>query len=175
LVNLVKYDDENFSSEGWLQVLHEKKLIDDLLSGKITLFVEHVDETTIGKIIAKEEEKDKDDSTLEDNGLNAATIKVKAIQQEEEHSNEVSTKFEEELQLLEDWLETPCFDGACTNVAVADNRNEESLNEDGIEWEATMDTSDEVHDIMMLWSPEEIIFYYELMLPKIDDQKLNGE
>ena len=97
MVNLVKYDDENFSSEGWLQVLHEKKQIDDLLSGKITLFVEHVDETTIGKITAKEEEKDKDDSTLEDNGLNAATIKVKAIQQEEEHSNEVSTKFEEEL------------------------------------------------------------------------------
>ena len=88
----------------------------------------------------------------------------------------MSTKFEEELQFLEDWLETPCFDGSFTKVAVENNRNEESLNdEDDIEWEATMDTSDEVHDIMMLWSPEEIIFYYELMLPKIDDQKLNGE
>jgi hypothetical protein len=64
LVNLVKYDDEKFSSESWLQVLQEKKVIDDLLSGKITLFAKHVDETTIGKIVAKEEEKDKDDSTL---------------------------------------------------------------------------------------------------------------
>ena len=78
-------------------MLQEKKLIDDLLSGKVTLFAEHVDATTTWKIVAKEEAKDKDDSTLEDNGLNATTIKVKAIEQEEEHSNEVSTKFEEEF------------------------------------------------------------------------------
>ena len=89
MVNLVKYYDENFSSEGWLQMLQEKKLIDDLLSGKVTLFAEHVDETTTGKIVAKEETKDKDDSTLEDNDLNEATIRVKEVEQEEEHSNEV--------------------------------------------------------------------------------------
>jgi hypothetical protein len=76
LVNLVKYDDENFSSEGWLQVLHKNKLIDDLLSGKVTLFAEHVDETKTWNIVAKEKAKDKDDSTLEDNGLNSTTIKV---------------------------------------------------------------------------------------------------
>jgi hypothetical protein len=29
--------------------------------------------------------------------------------------------------------------------------------------------------IFMHWSPEEIRFYYELMLQQIDDQKLNGE
>jgi hypothetical protein len=38
-----------------------------------------------------------------------------------------------------------------------------------------MDTSDEVHGILMLWSPEEIRFYYELMLQQIDDQKINSE
>jgi hypothetical protein len=46
LVNLVKYDDENFSSECWFQMLQEKKQIDELLSGKVTLLAEHVDETT---------------------------------------------------------------------------------------------------------------------------------
>jgi hypothetical protein len=139
LVNLVKYDDENFSSECWFQMLQEKKLIDELLSGKVTLLAEQVDETTTRKIVAKEATKDKDESTLDDNGLNAATIKVEAVEQKEEHSNEVSTKFEEELLFLEEWLETPCFDGTCTKVAVvADDRNEESINdEDDIEWEAT--------------------------------------
>jgi hypothetical protein len=46
LVNLVKYDDENFSSECWFQMLQEKKQINELLSGKVTLIVEQVDETT---------------------------------------------------------------------------------------------------------------------------------
>jgi hypothetical protein len=54
LVNLVKYDDENFSSECWFHMLQEKKLIDDLLSGKVTLLTDQVDETTIGK---KDEER----------------------------------------------------------------------------------------------------------------------
>ena len=105
LVNLVKHDDEIFSGECWFQMLHEKKLIDELLSGKVTLLAEHVDETTTRKIVAKEETKEKDESTLDDNGLNAATIKVEVVEQKEEHSNEVSTKFEEELQLqFLEWL-----------------------------------------------------------------------
>ena len=113
-----------------------------------------MDETTTWNIGAKKEAKDKDDSTLEDNGLNAETIKVKSVEQEEENLNEVSTNFEEEVQFLEDWLETPCFDGAYTKVSVAYNRNKESINdEDDIEWEAVVDTSDEVHGIMMHWSP----------------------
>jgi hypothetical protein len=102
LVNLVKYDDENFSSECWFQMLHEKKLIDELLSGKVTLLAEQVDETTTRKIVAKEATKDKDESTLDENGLNVATIKVEAVEQKEEHSNEVSIKFEEELLFLEE-------------------------------------------------------------------------
>jgi hypothetical protein len=50
LVNLVKYDDENFSSECWFQMLQEKKLIDELLSGKVTLLAEQVDETTTRRL-----------------------------------------------------------------------------------------------------------------------------
>ena len=39
-------------------------------------------------------------------------------------------KFEEELQFLEEWLATSCFDGACTKVTTADG---ESMNvEDNI-------------------------------------------
>jgi hypothetical protein len=59
---------------------------------------------------------------------------------------------------------------------IGNNRNEESLDdEDDIEWEATMDTSDEVHGILMHRSPGEIRFYYQLMLNQTDDQHLNGE
>jgi hypothetical protein len=50
LVNLVKYDDENFSSEGWFQMLQEKKLVDDLLSGRVTLLADQLyekDETEL--------------------------------------------------------------------------------------------------------------------------------
>ena len=97
--------------------------------GKVTLLAEQVDETTTRKIVAKEATKGKDESTLDDNDVNATTIKVKYIERKEEDSNEVSTKFEEELLFLEEWLETPCFDGTCTKVA-----NEESINdEDDIE------------------------------------------
>jgi hypothetical protein len=35
--------------------------------------------------------------------------------------------------------------------------------------------TEKVNKIFMHWSPEEIRFYYELMLQQIDDQKLNGE
>jgi hypothetical protein len=42
LVNLVKYDDEKFSSEGWFQMLQEKKLVDDLLSGRVTLLADQL-------------------------------------------------------------------------------------------------------------------------------------
>jgi hypothetical protein len=161
-----------FSGECWFQMLHEKKLIDELLSGKVTLLAERVDESTTRKIVEKEATKGKDESTLDDNDVNATTIKVKYIERKEEDSNEVSTKFEEELLFLEERLETPYFDGTCTKIVVAtkfavaiDDRNEESIDdEDDIEWEETMDTYEEFHGILMHWSPEEIRFYYELML-----------
>jgi hypothetical protein len=35
--------------------------------------------------------------------------------------------------------------------------------------------TEKVNKFFMHWSPEEIRFYYELMLQQIDDQKLNGE
>jgi len=104
-----------------------------------------------------------------DEVFEATTIELgaptKANNDEEEHPDAVPTEFEEESQFLEYWLEIPCFDGAYTKFAIADDRNEESINdEDDIEWEATMDTSEEVHGILMHWNPEEIRFYYNLML-----------
>jgi len=74
------------------------------------------------------------------------------------------TKYEEELKFLEAWLEKTCVDDVCikdvvTNVEdnMADIKNEN------------------VNEIFVYWSSEDIKFYYELLLQQIDNQSINDK
>lgn len=71
---------------------------------------------------------------------------------------------EEEFEFLEAWLETPCVDDVCIEVTttnIVDNMGDVE--------------KENFNEIFMYWSPEEIKFYYELMLQWIYNKKIDDK
>jgi len=123
-------------------MLEEKKLIDDLLSGKVTLLTDQVNETTIGK---KDEER-------------------KALLEEKNEKNQYGSSYD--------------FSYDCNNVFECAGLQDNNSFSVVTNYEENMEENEEIDEeniesIFMVWSLEEIKYYYELMLQQSIEQDID--
>ena len=78
------------------------------------------------------------------------------------HLGEVPHKFDEELEFIEEWLQKPYYD-ECKETLDYDEDCMDTEEEDCI-------TNIEIESVFIKWSPEEIKYYYELMLQESLEQ-----
>jgi hypothetical protein len=174
----VRFDEDNSSNEEWSKLMHEKHLIDELLFGEKNGPLAYTNQVEDNFIVAEKEEKEEEQernqkALLEEkteNSKNCFDILMNAFEcagfaKEEcdvKHLGEVPHKFDEELEFIEEWLQKPYYD-ECKETLDYDEECMDTEEEDCI-------TDIEIESVFRKWSPEEIKYYYELMLQESLEQ-----
>jgi hypothetical protein len=173
----VIFDEDNSSNEEWSKLMHEKHLIDELLFGEKNGPLAYTNQVEDNFTVAEKEEKDEQErnqkALLEEKNemsKNCFDILMNAFEcagftKEEcdvKHLGEVPHKFDEELEFIEEWLQKPYYD-ECKETLDYDEECMDTEEEDCI-------TDIEIESVFRKWSPEEIKYYYELMLQESLEQ-----
>jgi hypothetical protein len=176
----VRFDEDNSSNEEWSKLMHEKHLIYELLFGEKNCPLAYTNQVEDNFIVAEKEEKEDEHernqkALLEEkteNSKNCFDILMNAFEcagfaKEEcdvKHLGEVPHKFDEELEFIEEWLQKPYYD-ECKETLDYDEDCMDTEEEDCI-------TDIEIESVFIKWSPEEIKYYYELMLQESVEQDI---
>jgi hypothetical protein len=176
----VIFDEDNSSNEEWLKLMHEKHLIDELLFGEKNGPLAYTNQVEDKFTVAEKEEKEDEQETNQkalleektENSKNCFDILMNAFEcagfmKEEcdvKHLGEVPHKFDEELEFIEEWLQKPYYD-ECKEALDYDEDCMDTEEEDCI-------TNIEIESVFIKWSPEEIKYYYELMLQESVEQDI---
>jgi hypothetical protein len=174
----VRFDEDNSSNEEWSKLMHEKHLIYELLfgekSGPLTYTTQVEDNFIVAEKKEKEDEHERNQKALleeqNENSKNCFDILMNVFEcagfaKEEcdvKHLGEVPLKFDEELEFIEEWLQKPYYD-ECKETLDYDEECMDTEEEDCI-------TDIEIESVFRKWSPEEIKYYYELMLQESLEQ-----
>jgi hypothetical protein len=178
----VKFDENYSSHEEWSNILHEKHLINELLFGEKRSSFAYTNQVEDNFIVAEKEEKEDEEeknqkALLEEkneNSKNCFDILMNAFEcagftKEEcdvEHLGEVRDKFDEELKLIKEWFQKPYCDECKETLHYDEDCMDTEEEEDCI-------TDIEIESFFMKWSPEEIKYYYELMLQESLEQDID--
>jgi hypothetical protein len=172
----VRFDEDNSSNEEWSKLMHEKHLIDELLFGEKNGPLAYTNQVEDNFIVAeKEDEQERNQKALleeqKENSKNCFDILMNAFEcagfaKEEcdvKHLGEVPHKFDEELEFIEEWLQKPYYDECKETLDYDEDCMDTEEEEDCI-------TDIEIESVFRKWSPEEIKYYYELMLQESLEQ-----
>jgi hypothetical protein len=177
----VRFDEDNSSNEEWSKLMHEKHLIDELLFGEKNGPLAYTNQVEDNFIVAekeeKEDEEEKNQKALleEQNEMSKNCIdtlmnvfECAGFTKEEcdvKHLGEVPDKFDEELEFIEEWLQKPYYDECKETLDYDEDCMDTEEEEDCI-------TDIEIESVFIKWSPEEIKYYYELMLQESVEQDI---
>jgi hypothetical protein len=99
----VKYDDEHLSNEDWFQMLQEKKLIDELLSGRVIQFEDQFNEQDVTEY--KDYDADMNEELfIKHNDIGLTALAEENREEEEENSVVVFT-YNQDLEFVDDIMD----------------------------------------------------------------------
>ena len=171
----VSFDEDNSSHEEWSNLMHEKHLIDELLFGEKSGSLACTNQVEDNFIVAEKGDKEEKNQKVlleeqNEKSKNCIDILMNVFEcagftKEEcdvKHLVEVRDKFDEELK----WLQKPYCDECKETLEYDEDCMDTEEEEDCI-------TNIEIESFFMKWSPEEMKYYYELMLQESLEQDID--